>query len=123
VFVQWDKGDFLKLMASARTRGGEPVRTYFGQGGEASIFRDFVRTSFMDWPLQCHLLPIAALTQSIENELANAAAFRCFFSQRFGHGAALKIEHEMSDLNIAFDLYASIGTVMHYILISKPESC
>jgi len=27
-------------------RGVEPVRTFFGQGG--SIFRDFVRTSFMD---------------------------------------------------------------------------
>jgi len=39
------------------------------------------------------------------------AAFRCFF-QRFDHGAALKIERKMSHLNIAFDRYASIGTVI-----------
>jgi len=37
------------------------------------------------------------------------------------HGAALKIERKMSHLNIAFDRYAWIGTVMHYILvISEP---
>jgi len=37
------------------------------------------------------------------------------------YGAALKIERKMSHFNIAFDRYASIGTVMHYILvISKP---
>jgi len=35
----------------------------------------------------------------------------------FDHGAALKIELKMSDLNIAFDRYTSIGTVMHYILV------
>jgi len=33
--------------------------------------------------------------------------------QRFDHGAALKIERIMSHLNIAFDRYASIDTVMH----------
>jgi len=33
------------------------------------------------------------------------------------YAAALKIERKMSDLNIAFDLYAPIGTVMHYILV------
>jgi len=48
---------------SARTRGGrvEPVRTFYGEGGGevasadkrggGTIFRDFVRTSFMDGPL------------------------------------------------------------------------
>jgi len=33
------------------------------------------------------------------------------------HGAALKIERKMLHLNIAFDRYASICTVMHYILV------
>jgi len=28
----------------------EPVRTFFGQGEKGSIFRDFVRASFMDGP-------------------------------------------------------------------------
>jgi len=45
-----------------------------------------------------------------------SAAFRCFFSPAFrphDHGAALKIECKVSHLNIAFDRYASIGTVMH----------
>jgi len=31
-----------------REEGVEPVRTFCGQGGRGSIFRDFVRTSFMD---------------------------------------------------------------------------
>jgi len=48
-----------------------------------------------------NLIPIAALTQSIENN----------------YSAALKIERKMSHLNVAFDRYASIGTVMHYILV------
>jgi len=41
---------FFKIYgASARTRGVEPVRTLFGQRGEGgSIFRDFVRTAFMN---------------------------------------------------------------------------
>jgi len=33
------------------------------------------------------------------------------------HGAALKIERKTSQLNIAFDRYASIDTIMHYILV------
>jgi len=33
------------------------------------------------------------------------------------YGSALKIERKMSHLNIAFDRYASKGTVMHYILV------
>jgi len=41
-----------------------------------------------------------------------SAAFRCFFFQRFDHGAAQKIERKMSHLKIAFDRYASIGTVI-----------
>jgi len=41
--------------------------------------------------------------------------------QRFSHGAVLKIEPKVSDLNIAFNRFASVGTVMHYILvISEP---
>jgi len=32
-------------------------------------------------------------------------------------GATHKIERKMSHLNITFDPYASIGTVMHYILL------
>jgi len=32
-------------------------------------------------------------------------------------GAALKIERKMSHLNIVFDRYASIGTVINYILV------
>jgi len=47
----------------------------------------------------------------------NSASFRCFLFQRFDHSAALKIERKMSHLNIAFDQDASIGTVMHYILV------
>jgi len=29
----------------------------------------------------------------------------------------LKIERKISHLNIAFDRFASVGTVMHYILV------
>jgi len=39
------------------------------------------------------------------------------FFHRFDHGAALKIKRKMSHFNIAFDRYASIGTVIHYILV------
>jgi len=46
-------------------------------------------------------------------KLQNSAAF----FQLFDHGAALKIKRKLSHLNIAFDRYASIGTVMHYILV------
>jgi len=34
--------------------------------------------------------------------------------------AALKIERKMLHLNIAFDRFASVGTVMHYILVKSP---
>jgi len=40
-----------------------------------------------------------------------------FIFQRFDHSAALKTERKMSHLNIAFDRYASVGTVLHYILV------
>jgi len=43
--------------------------------------------------------------------------------QRFDYGTALKIERKMSHLNIAFDRYASIGTVMHYILVISEPFC
>jgi len=72
------------------------------------------------------LVLIAALIQSIENELAwwrieakNSAALRCLFFQRFDNGAALERERNISHLNIAFDRYASISTVMHYILVIR----
>jgi len=41
----------------------------------------------------------------------------CGIPLHFDHGAALKIERKMSNLNITFDRYASIGTEMHYILV------
>jgi len=44
--------DFSKFMMCPHGQGGEgfePMRTFFGEGG-GSIFRDFVRTSFMDSP-------------------------------------------------------------------------
>jgi len=40
-----------------------------------------------------------------------------FFFQRFDHSAALKTERKISHLNIAFGQCASVGTVMHYILV------
>jgi len=55
-----------------------------------------------------NIKPIAAL-----KNLQHSAAF----FQRFDHGAALKTERKMSYLNIAFDRYASVDTVMHYILV------
>jgi len=45
------------------------------------------------------------------------------FFQRFDHGAALKTECKMSHINIAFDRYASIGTVMRYILVINIRFC
>jgi len=42
--------------------------------------------------------------------------FAAFF-QHFDYGAALKIASKMSHLNIAFDRYAFIDTVMRYILV------
>jgi len=56
----------------------------------------------------------------MENQTQNFTAFRCFFFSAFqplDRGAALKLERKMSHLNIAFDRYASISTVMHYILV------
>jgi len=45
-------GFFKIYSVSARTRRVAPaVRTFCEQGGRESIFRDFVRTSFMDGPL------------------------------------------------------------------------
>jgi len=48
--------------------------------------------------------------------LQHSAAFFPAFPP-LDHGAALKIKRKMSDINIAFDRYAFIGTVMHYILV------
>jgi len=48
--------------------------------------------------------------------LQHSAAFFSVF-QALDHGAVLKIERKMSHLNIAFNRYASIGNVMHYILV------
>jgi len=42
--------EICDVPARTRGRGVEPVRTFCGQGGRGSIFRDFVRTSFMDGP-------------------------------------------------------------------------
>jgi len=45
-------GFFKIYRVSARTRGEfEPVRTFCRLGEVGSIFRDFVRMSFMDCPL------------------------------------------------------------------------
>jgi len=43
---------YLQFFARARREGVESVRTFFGQGKEEAIFRDFVQTSFMDGPKQ-----------------------------------------------------------------------
>jgi len=72
--------------------------------------------------LQCHLIPNAALTQSIENELARwRIEPKNLQHSAFDHGATLKMERKTSHLDIAFDRYASVGhavgTVMHYILV------
>jgi len=79
--------------------------------------------------LQCHLIPIAALTQSIENELVwwkielkNFAAFRCFFSSVSTTAPLWKIERKMSHLDIAFDRYASIGTVKVGLYRTRPRT-
>jgi len=53
----------------------------------------------------------------MENRTQKFCSILLLIFQRFDHGAALKIELKMSHLNIAFDRYASIGTVMHYILV------
>jgi len=47
--------------------------------------------------------------------------FAAFF-QRFDHGAALKIEGKMSHLNIAFDRYASIGTVSNALHFGSKQT-
>jgi len=53
----------------------------------------------------------------MENQTQTFCSISLVFFQRFDHGAALKIECKMPHLNIAFDRYASIGTVMYYILV------
>jgi len=53
VRIFWYKkyGFFEIYGVPARTKGVESVRTFFvGKGEGDSIFRDFVRTSFMDGP-------------------------------------------------------------------------
>jgi len=48
-FFAQKTSEFFEIYGvSTRTRGVEPVRTFFGQG--RSIFRDFMRTSFSDGP-------------------------------------------------------------------------
>jgi len=47
--------DFSKFMVCPHGQGGrgvKAVRTFFGQKGMGSIFRKFLRTSFMDGPLR-----------------------------------------------------------------------
>jgi len=53
----------------------------------------------------------------MENRTQKFCSIALLFFQHFDYDATLKIECEMSHLNIAFNRYASIGTVMHYILI------
>jgi len=53
----------------------------------------------------------------MENRTQNFCSIPLLLFQRFNYGAALKIERKLLHLNIAFDRYASIGTVMHYILV------
>jgi len=53
----------------------------------------------------------------MENRTQKVRSIPMLFFHRFDHGAALKIERKVPHLNIAFDRYASIGTVMHYILV------
>jgi len=53
----------------------------------------------------------------MENRTKNFCSIPLLFFQRFDYGAALKIERKMSHLNIAFDRFASMGAVMHYILV------
>jgi len=43
-------GFFEIYVVPASTKEVEPVRMFFGQGGRRSIFRDFVRTSFVKGP-------------------------------------------------------------------------
>jgi len=57
----------------------------------------------------------------MKNRTQKFCRISLLFSHRFDHGAAPKIERKMSPLNIAFDRYASIGTVMHYILVISPR--
>jgi len=72
-----------------------------------------------------NLIPIAALTQSIEGELAwwriEPKYSGCFFSTVSTSRLWRRSENRAQ--NVAFDRYASVGTAMHYILvISQPWS-
>jgi len=53
----------------------------------------------------------------MENRTQKFCSVPLLFFSRFDHDAALKIEPKLSHLNIAFDRYASIGTVLHYVLV------
>jgi len=53
----------------------------------------------------------------MENRTQKFCKIALLFSHRFDHGAALKIQRKMPHLNITIDRYASIGFVMHYILV------
>jgi len=52
----------------------------------------------------------------MENRIQKFCRISLLFFQRFDHSTALKIERKMH-LDIAFERFASIGTVMHYILV------
>jgi len=43
---------FRNLWCVCTDKGVELARTFYGPGRKGSIFRDFVRTSFMDGPLK-----------------------------------------------------------------------
>jgi len=58
-------------------------------------------------------IPLPFCEKSNPKILLHSATFFSAF-RPLNHRAALKIERKMSDLTIAFDRYASIGTVMHY---------
>jgi len=47
----------------AQTKGVEPLRTYFGQGGRGVNFSGFVRTSFIDGPFRRFLFYILNVTR------------------------------------------------------------
>jgi len=60
--------DFSKFIVSARSRGVKPLRT---RGKEGSIFRDFVRTSFVRPLIVCVLFWIKIKQQRKNRVLRN----------------------------------------------------
>jgi len=125
----WSKLGFFEIFGvSARTRGKgvEPVRIFCGHGERGSIFRHFVRTSFMDGPqefiqLRFHRNNINILLPRNRFYLLLGAAYFKVFILHFTRSVfklAVKIRILRKSLNLC-DIFTYFLHLQYYYYITK----